>query len=104
MEHLQFACPDKQFYPLSVMLTCMNMKITTLMDIYNCLKGTGGEVIELPENVMEGAGTLHSPYGRTRRVNIINKEKVELLERIFSAACFILEFNKSFVDQIVGFC
>ena len=56
VEHLQFACPDKQFYPLSVMLTCMNMKITTLMDIYNCLKGTGGEVIELPENVMEGAG------------------------------------------------
>ena len=56
VEHLQFACPDKQFYPLSVMLTCMKMKITTLMDIYNCLKGTGGEVIELPENVMEGAG------------------------------------------------
>ena len=56
VEHLQFECPDKQFYPLSVMLTCMNMKITTLMDIYNCLKGTGGEVIELPEDVMEGAG------------------------------------------------
>ena len=56
VQHLQFACPDKQFYPLSVMLTCMNMKITTLMDIYNCLKGTGGEVIELPENVMEVAG------------------------------------------------
>ena len=56
VEHLQFACPDKQFYPLSVMLTCMNMKITTLMDIYNCLKGTGGEVIELPQNVVGGAG------------------------------------------------
>ena len=56
VEHLQFECPDKKFYPLSVMLTCMNMKITTLMDIYNCLKGTGGEVIELPENVIEGAG------------------------------------------------
>ena len=56
VEHLQFACPDKQFYPLSVMLTCMNMKITTLMDIYNCLKATGGEVIELPQNVVGGAG------------------------------------------------
>ena len=56
VEHLQFACPDKQFYPLSVMLTCMNMIITTLMDIYNCLKGTGGEVIELPQNVVDGAG------------------------------------------------
>ena len=56
VQHLQFECPDKQFYPLSVMLTCMNMKITTLMDIYNCLKGCGGEEIQLPENVIEGAG------------------------------------------------
>jgi hypothetical protein len=35
-------------------------------------------------------------------VNIINKEKVELLERIFSAACFILEFIKSFVEEGEG--
>ena len=27
----------------------MNMKVTTLMDIYNCLKGQGGEEIFLPE-------------------------------------------------------
>ena len=33
VEHLQFECPDKQFYPLAVQLTCMNMKVTTLMDI-----------------------------------------------------------------------
>ena len=56
VEHLQFDCPDKAFYPLAVPLTCMNMKITTLMDIYNCLKGRGGEEIRLPENVIEGAG------------------------------------------------
>ena len=56
VEHLQFDCPDKQFYPLTVQLTCMNMKITTLMDIYNCLKGCGGEEIELPADIMEGAG------------------------------------------------
>ena len=31
------------------------MKVTTLMDIYNCLKGRGGEEIFLPQNVMEGA-------------------------------------------------
>ena len=55
VEHLQFDCPDKQFYPLTVQLTCMNMKITTLMDIYNCLKGCGGEEIELPADIMEGA-------------------------------------------------
>ena len=56
VEHLQFECPDKQFYPLAVSLTCTNMKVTTLMDVYNCLKGRGGEVIELPQSVMEGAG------------------------------------------------
>ena len=56
VEHLQFACPDKKFYPLAVQLTCMNMKVTTLMDVYNCLKGCGGEEIELPADVMEGAG------------------------------------------------
>ena len=56
VEHLQFACPDKKFYPLAVPLTCMNMKITTLMDVYNCLKGRGGEEIHLPQNVLEGAG------------------------------------------------
>ena len=37
VEHLQFECPDKKFYPVAVQLTCMNMKVTTLMDIYNCL-------------------------------------------------------------------
>ena len=42
--------------PVAVQLTCMNMKVTTLMDIYNCLKGQGGEEIFLPENIMEGAG------------------------------------------------
>ena len=56
VEHLQFACPDKKFYPLAVPLTCMNMKITTLMDVYTCLKGRGGEEIHLPQNVLEGAG------------------------------------------------
>lgn len=56
VQHLQFSCPDKNFYPLSVQLTCMNMKVTTLMDVCSCLKGTGGEIMELPEDVMEGAG------------------------------------------------
>lgn len=56
VEHLQFACPDKRFYPLSVMLTCMNMKVTTLMDVYHVLSGSGGEEMILPAHVMEGAG------------------------------------------------
>lgn len=56
VEHLQFDCPDKKFYPVSVKLTCMNMKVTTLADVYNILLGVGGEKIELPADVMEGAG------------------------------------------------
>lgn len=55
VEHLQFDCVDKQFYPLSTALTCMNMKVTTLMDVYNTLKGVGGEEIVLDQKVMEGA-------------------------------------------------
>ena len=46
----------KSFYPLAVQLTCMNMKLTTLPDIYRCLLGTGGEQITLPDDIMAGAG------------------------------------------------
>lgn len=56
VEHLSFDCPDKSFYPLAVQLTCMNMKLTTLPDIYRCLLGTGGEQITLPDDIMAGAG------------------------------------------------
>ncbi len=55
VEHLQFECPDKQFYPLSIKLTCHNMKVTTLADVLNVLNGTGGEEIVLPNHIMEGA-------------------------------------------------
>ena len=55
MEHLQYECPDKKFYPLSKDCVCHNMKLTTLMDVYNCVKGTGGEEITLDEEVREKA-------------------------------------------------
>lgn len=51
LQHLQFECPDKKFYPLSKDCVCHNMKLTTLMDVYNCVKGTGGEEITLDEDV-----------------------------------------------------
>lgn len=41
-EHLQYECPDKKFYPLSKKILCPNMKLTTLSDVYNSLKGIGG--------------------------------------------------------------
>lgn len=55
VQHLQFECPEKQFYPLSKDCVCHNMKITTLADVYNCVKGTGGEEIVLSDEVMTKA-------------------------------------------------
>ena len=54
-EHLQFECPDKRFYNLSTGLVCQNMKITTLMDVYNSVNGIGGEVIDLDDETIRGA-------------------------------------------------
>ena len=55
VSHLQLACPDKKFYPLSKDLVCHNMKLTTIVDVLNCVKGIGGEEIELNEDVRLGA-------------------------------------------------
>ncbi len=53
--HLQMACPDKFFYPLSKDCICHNMKATTLVDVLNCCKGVSGEEIILDENTYKGA-------------------------------------------------
>lgn len=55
VQHLQFACPEKAFYPLSKDCVCHNMKLTTLSDVHRCLLGTGGEEIVLAPDVMAGA-------------------------------------------------
>jgi len=47
IQHLQFKCPDKNFYPLSKDCFCHNMKITTLADVYNCVRGKGGDEVYL---------------------------------------------------------
>ena len=52
VEHLQFKCPDKSFYPLSKDCVCHNMQATTLTDVYRSVLGTGGEEIVLPEDVI----------------------------------------------------
>ncbi len=54
-EHLQYMCPDKQFRILSLKLICPNMKATTLVDVYNCLTGSGGEEIVLDSDVIRDA-------------------------------------------------
>lgn len=54
-ENLQYLCPDKKFYYLSLKLICENMKATTLMDVYNCVKGNGGDEIILDEQTITDA-------------------------------------------------
>ena len=54
-EHLQYECPDKRFYYLSQKIMCRNMRLTTLMDVYNCLNNCGGEEIELDKQTIEDA-------------------------------------------------
>lgn len=47
-EHLQYECPGKKFYILSKKILCPNMKLTTLMDVYNsCVGIDNGEAFEI---------------------------------------------------------
>ena len=55
VQHLQFKCPDKNFYPLSKDLVCHNMKATTLVDVLNCLEGRGGEEIIMDKDLINSA-------------------------------------------------
>ena len=52
-EHLQYMCPDKNFYILTQKLICPNMKATTLVYVYNCLAGKGGEEITLDDKTIK---------------------------------------------------
>lgn len=54
-EHLQYMCLDKKFHYLSQKLICPNMKLTTLIDLYNCVKGVGGEEIFLDDDTIKDA-------------------------------------------------
>jgi quinolinate synthase len=55
VENLQYTCPDKSFYSLSNKFICPDMKVTTLIDVLNCLKGNGGEEIILNSATLEAA-------------------------------------------------
>lgn len=55
VEHLQYECPDKRFFPLSKKILCANMRLTTLMDVWHCLNGTGGDEIVLDADTMAAA-------------------------------------------------
>ncbi len=54
-EHLSYELPDKKFYYLSAELICKDMRLTTLMDVYNLVKGKGGAEINLDEDIIRDA-------------------------------------------------
>lgn len=55
VQHLQFECPDKKFYALSTECVCQNMRMTTLMDVYHSVAGTGGEEMVMSDELIEAA-------------------------------------------------
>ena len=55
VEHLQYEFPNKKFIPLSKKCICDDMRLTTLVDVYNCLNGTSGEEIILNDDTIKKA-------------------------------------------------
>ncbi len=55
VEHLQYKCPDKRFYPLYTRCICSDMKLTTLPDVLACVKGEGGDIITLDDDTLKKA-------------------------------------------------
>ena len=54
-EHLQYECPDKRFYYLSQKLMCRNMRVTTLVDVLNCVQGISGEEMVMDDETIRQA-------------------------------------------------
>lgn len=54
-QHLSYQNPEKRFYPLSKDLICPNMKATSLVDVYNTVKGCGGAEIIMDKETIEQA-------------------------------------------------
>ena len=55
VSHMQFEHPEKRFYELSKICVCHDMRLTTLVNVYNCLTGEGGEEISLDKETYDGA-------------------------------------------------
>lgn len=51
-EHLQYECPEKQFYPLTKNLICRDMKLTTLPDVYRTLLALSGDTSQQAHEII----------------------------------------------------
>ena len=55
-DELSLRYPNRNFYQLEPeMMTCVNMKKTTLQGVYDALTGRGGEVIVMEESLLSAA-------------------------------------------------
>jgi quinolinate synthase len=63
-EHLQYECPDKDFYPLSGKILCPDMKLTTLPDLLKTLESIerdderAAEIVMSEEDMEQAAWCL----------------------------------------------
>ena len=55
VSHLQFMYPDKKFFEISKNCICKDMRLTTLIDVYNCVRGVSGEEITLSGETLKKA-------------------------------------------------
>lgn len=55
VNHLEYTCPDKYFYPLSKNFICADMKLTTLPDVKNALLENGGLEINMSDDLISKA-------------------------------------------------
>jgi quinolinate synthase len=57
VEHLSYDAPDKRFYPLSKKMLCMNMRLTTLVDVYRAVRGQDGLEIDMSDDLIARSRT-----------------------------------------------
>lgn len=58
VQHLQFMYPDKEFFEISKNCVCKDMRLTTLTDVYNCVKGGGEEIILPPDTIINARKSI----------------------------------------------
>lgn len=55
VQHLQFTHSDKEFFAISKNCVCKDMRLTTLVDVYNCVLGISGEEIKISDETIKKA-------------------------------------------------
>ena len=81
-EHLQYDCPDKEFYPLSKKILCPNMKITTLPDLFKTLRsvengdGRALEIVMSDEDIAQAGRCIENMLKYSEPVFNIRNDQI----------------------------